>query len=412
MIFSTHLLKKNFLVVSRRALGGTLRRIFQKWTFSLISKFNLKIVTRKELLANRTKDRVFQFADRETIILDKPSHSSDDIKAIASTIGTYILNESFVHEAADAELIGSIAVGFDREGSIISETITGNPDCRKYIPAQTLISQKLPNSGVSHLDTVCSLVNWNSGYFHWIADSLIRFEGLAHYEAQTGIKPTLIINPNPAKWKQESLRLLGYNPDDCIQWNGGRIKAKRLVVPSFRREYNIISPQACRWLRQRMSSNLPAVSSNLAFSPRIYISRPKTTGRHVINEDDVLKLLTPLGFVAYTMEELSVADQVRLFSQAEFIVAPHGAGLTNIIFAQKLSLIELFGSFGNPCFFALAQALGFRYGCLGVDFDPKNKSGKYQGMMVNFMKLQALVEEMLSVSGATKLQEVLPTKQK
>lgn len=400
MIFSTHLLKKNFLTTSRRALGGTVRRIFQKWTFSLISRFNLKIVTRKEILAKCTTDRVFQFADRETIILGKPSQSSDNIKAINSLIGTYILNESFVHEAAEAELVGSTAVGFDRKGNIISETITGNPECRKYIPAQTLILQKLPKQGVAQLDTVCSLVNWNSGYFHWVVDCLIRFEGLAHYEAQTGIKPTLIIDSNPSKWKLEYLKLLGYELNDCIQWTGSRVKAKRLIVPSFRREYNIISPQACRWLRQRILSNLSTADrQNLTFSPRIYISRPKTTGRHIINENDVLKVLTSLGFVAYAMEELSVADQVRLFAQAEFIVAPHGAGLTNMIFAEKLKIIELFGIFGSPCFFALAQSLGFDYGCLGVDFDPKNKQEKYQGMIVNVARLQALVEEMLSVSG-------------
>jgi hypothetical protein len=119
----------------------------------------------------------------------------------------------------------------------------------------------------------------------------------------------------------------------------------------------------------------------------------------VINEDEVLAALTPLGFVAYKMEELSVADQARLFSQAEIVIAPHGAGLINMIFAQRLSVIELFGSFGTACFFVLAQALGFHYGCLGSNPHPKNTSEQYSGITVDIAKLRVLVEEMLSQAG-------------
>jgi capsular polysaccharide biosynthesis protein len=251
------------------------------------------------------------------------------------------------------------------------------------------------------VDTVHSLVNpWSNGYFHWIIDCLARLEGAEYYQQQTGIKPLLIIDSNPPKWKIESLRLLGYESDDCIPWNGSRLKVKRLVVPSFRRERSIISPSACRWLRQRMLSNLPDVGSNkLSFSPRIYISRTKKTGRNVINEDEVLKALTTFGFVAYTLENMSFSDQVRLFSQAEIVVAPHGAGLTNTIFApQNLILIDLFGLYNNPSFFVIAKALGFHYGCLGpVGNKERNQSEKFNDFSVDIAQLRVLVEEMLDI---------------
>jgi len=144
-----------------------------------------------------------------------------------------------------------------------------------------------------------------------------------------------------------------------------RIKVERLVVPSFRHGPNgLMSATGCRWLRQRIFSNLPDVESKqLSFSSKIYISRPKTVGRYLINEDEVLEALTPFGFVAYTLENLSLSDQVKLFSQAEIVVSAHGAGLTNMIFAQNLIVIELFGSFGIPTLFLLAK-VGFQYGCL------------------------------------------------
>ena len=148
-----------------------------------------------------------------------------------------------------------------------------------------------------------------------------------------------------------------------------------------------------------MLSNLPDLrSEELAFSPRIYISRSKTAGRQIMNEEDVLKTLIPLGFVAYTLEKMNFADQVRLFSQAEIVVAAHGAGLVNIIFAQNLRVIEFFGSFGSASYFLIAQAMGFRYGCLWSSHEEKNSNEKYSDITVDIAKLQSLVTEMLDVS--------------
>jgi capsular polysaccharide biosynthesis protein len=75
---------------------------------------------------------------------------------------------------------------------------------------------------------------------------------------------------------------------------------------------------ACRWLRQRMLSNISAPSSEkLAFSAKIFISRRKAVGRRIINENDVIEALAPFGFVTYVLEEMSFLDQVKLFSQAK-----------------------------------------------------------------------------------------------
>ena len=308
------------------------------------------------------------------------------------------MNKPFVIEFANAQLCGSAATGFDENGNIISETITSTPTkSLTSLTTQTLVLKSLPTFRTSQLDVACSLVG-RPGYFHWLMDSLTRIEGCEYYYEQTGIKPILIINSNPSIWKIESLRLLGYEPGDYIQWNSSRIKVNKLVVPSFRREQDLISPAACRWLRERTVNNLPVLTNEeVSFSPRIYISRSKVSARQVINEDKLLEALTPFGFVAYTLENMSYTDEVRLFSQAEIVVAPHGAGLTNIIFAKNdLIVIDLFGSYGSPCFFFLANALGFNYGYLasGKSFGME-RIKSYDGIWVDVPRLRALVEEML-----------------
>jgi len=89
---------------------------------------------------------------------------------------------------------------------------------------------------------------------------------------------------------------------------------------------------------------------------------------------------------------MSFSDQVRLFSQAEIVVAPHGAGLTNILFAENLIVIELLV---HMLFQAFFLATGF-YGCLASDHNQRNQySEKFGGIKIDIKKLRDLVAEML-----------------
>jgi hypothetical protein len=53
----------------------------------------------------------------------------------------------------------------------------------------------------------------------------------------------------------------------------------------------------------------------------------------VLNEDELVQTLQPLGFETHEMEALSPAEQISLFRDAEDVVAVHGAALTNLIYA-------------------------------------------------------------------------------
>ncbi|MDB6176256.1 glycosyltransferase 61 family protein [Paracoccus sp. Z330] len=67
---------------------------------------------------------------------------------------------------------------------------------------------------------------------------------------------------------------------------------------------------------------------------RFVISRRKAKRRKLIGEEKLLELLEPLGFEPFVAEDYSPMEQIAAFSQAEMIVSPHGAGMTNIMFAS------------------------------------------------------------------------------
>jgi hypothetical protein len=95
---------------------------------------------------------------------------------------------------------------------------------------------------------------------------------------------------------------------------------------------------------------------------RIYISR-KQSVRSVANETDVRSCLDSRGFFSACLEEMSFLDQISLFSNAEIIVAPHGAGLSHIAFLPPgAKVLELFSQdFINTCYWRLSCLGNFDY---------------------------------------------------
>jgi hypothetical protein len=362
------------------------RLIFDFLTKGLV----LSIVTTEQLTDNSKKYPTLLFGSQELILADPLLYIEEPPEAIKPSLCKLTLHQPFVAEILNAQLAGPTAAAFDEDGKLILESLPGID----ILPLRTLIFQKLFLAKTPQLDIACSLVNaHNKVYGHWITDCLMRLEGFEYYQEKTGCKPLLILDSNLTSWQIDSLKLLGYEPDNYIPWNWAKVNVKKLVLPSFRRQGTWIEANACQWLRNRMLSNLPsAQNTQISFSPRIYISRNPKAGRSVINEDEVIEALIPFGFVSYTLENINFIDEVRLFSQAEIIIGTHGSGLVNMIFSQnKPIIIDLFSSWYTSWFFNLSAALGFQYRCLKCQPSEQDLSLTRGNMIVDVAKLKQLI---------------------
>jgi capsular polysaccharide biosynthesis protein len=100
---------------------------------------------------------------------------------------------------------------------------------------------------------------------------------------------------------------------------------------------------------------------------KIYISRrDAANGRLPLNEVEVTAALAARGFEVVVPGELPLAAQIALFREAAVIVAPHGAALTNLAWAENGAdgpvLIELLQeNFTMRSFARLAQAKQLTY---------------------------------------------------
>lgn len=376
----------------------------EQWLLPLILKIlKVRIITNNELRTNHRKYHSIAFGNTEYIKTGNSYVIGETPIGIRDRSNQeFTLVNPWISEVDNAELVGSNAVGFNEDGNIISPSTLPPKEHLNHrfeggLPIKTLSIKTLPALKTIQLDTACSLVNhWSKNYYHWIVDCLTRIEGVEYYQKQTGCKPLLIINSHPTSWQIESLKILGYQPEDYIEWNSSKAKVKKLVVPSFRRQGEWVAPSSLHWLRQRILNNLPASEVNqVSYSPNIYISRAKASGRRVINEDEVMEFLRPLGFVSYSLEGWSFAEQVRLFATAKNIIAPHGAGLTNMIFApQNTTVIEFVTPWVSSGYFVPSQILGFQHGCLECHQPYSQKLRETRGdLMVDIANLKSLVEQ-------------------
>ncbi|WP_017210493.1 glycosyltransferase family 61 protein [Clostridium beijerinckii] len=68
---------------------------------------------------------------------------------------------------------------------------------------------------------------------------------------------------------------------------------------------------------------------------KIYISRRNSYNPRLENQDIIEQIFIEHGYEIIYPEFMSFADKLKIFSEAEFIAGPFGAGFTNIIFANK-----------------------------------------------------------------------------
>ncbi len=94
---------------------------------------------------------------------------------------------------------------------------------------------------------------------------------------------------------------------------------------------------------------------------RIYISR--SGRRRILNEPALIALLQGYGFEVIEDMPQSVTEQVRIYQQAEFVIGPHGASFSNILWCQPgTQLFEIFAPTYTPGFFRyLAHTFGLGY---------------------------------------------------
>ena len=208
-------------------------------------------------------------------------------------------------------------------------------------------------------------------YYHWMFDLLPRIELIRRSGIKLGDIDWFVVNSVSKDYQRETLRLLGIPDLKIIESDRHpHIEATELIVPSFPGYMDWVPPGTMQFLRQTFLPKISLAKTNIG--KKIYISRAKAKNRQVINEAEVNKLITSQGFKTVFLEEMSVLEQAATFANAEVIIAPHGSGLTNLVFCSpNTKVVELFSpNYLRTDYWMISQHLMLQhYYLVGENFD-------------------------------------------
>jgi capsular polysaccharide biosynthesis protein len=165
---------------------------------------------------------------------------------------------------------------------------------------------------------------YSHNFYHWLIDILPRLAAVQRLGAHVDFYLVDCLHP----FQQTVLEAVGIGREQLIQPHFRLLlEADELFVPS------LPTPASLREFSKMLSAGL-GIETRPNATRRIFITRRKTGTRNIANEDELENLLREHHFETHAMERYPLAEQAQLIREADMIVAAHGAGLANLLFAR------------------------------------------------------------------------------
>ena len=356
---------------SRRDIS--LRKVRRKWQVDGTKQTllaSLETISRKLLWA-KAYSRLSNADHIRTIKREELGQRAQHLYSLRSGLVTDTENffeEPFVAELQAGYILSETGLGVTEDGAYIVETANtpgsetnvmaclsrqtfgGDPRVvldvlkRDIEPLQT---QARP------VETAVPLIARHPNYYHWLIETVPKIRYVRQFESTTDREATYLVPSDRPSWVEETLELLEV-PDSNIEWITAPVyHAQPLLVPSF----PCYSKTDYQWLQRHILDQNGGKSEGT----NVYISRSNAISRRVVNEDEVMDVLSKYGFQRYQLEHRSLEENAALFSEADIVVGAHGAGLTDIVFCTDTSVVELFGARVKRPYRRIAAELGLEY---------------------------------------------------
>jgi hypothetical protein len=230
-----------------------------------------------------------------------------------------------------------------------------------------------------------------TNYYHWLTGALRAAMLLENSGVLADLDRLIILMPRGSPpFADESLSTLGLDRtvvDVCT--TPIDVSFDRVVIPTrVHLDMTLPFDAYARLLQRRLGvADAPRTRRR-----RLLISRADARTRRVTNEQDLEDSLRASGFEVITPGALTFAEQVETFSGAEFVVAPHGAALANLLFCSPGTRVLEFRDQADdrPWFEIIAQHAALEYRALCCPSDPA-----FGDLLVDVEAVTRLVETWL-----------------
>ncbi|RZL68602.1 MAG: glycosyltransferase family 61 protein [Pedobacter sp.] len=219
-------------------------------------------------------------------------------------------------------------------------------------------------------------VGSDGGFYHFLLEALPKLYLCEEIRHKIDY---YIISGNKTDWKLKWLHRLGIREEQLIwQYGNAHYQFKQLL---FTNKLNT-DHQISSWSTDALRSLFKVDATEKKIDKVIYISRKNVLERELIWEDALLDKFPHIKKIDFS--DMVPDETVKLMSEARYIIAPHGAGLANLAFANKgISVLELYPSEKNyfPCYQRLCNQMSIQHQVIWLDF--QNPSSEYG---IDFLK--------------------------
>ena len=257
---------------------------------------------------------------------------------------------------------------------------------------------------VRRIEPPCIFLGGDGNYSHWLIRGLIR---LALIEGEESCRDLpFLINEDLAAFQLESLDALGIGADRRLGVPRDRVvHCREIVVPVNLRNHPRMD-LGVDWLRRKLG----LIDGDAGAAKRdIYVSRADSPRRPMLNEDALAARLEDLGFEIVVLGQLGFREQVATFSQSRTVVGPHGAGMTNLIFAPHgCRVLELASRTIRHMreFEFIARVRGQSYECMVTDdLRPTGQPGESPMHYPYRVDLDAVMRKVADLRGTSPVTE-------
>lgn len=330
----------------------------------------------------------------------------------SSEITIALSNKPYVANIPNARIFSQSSLILTADGTVLSDT-GGDPQFGSIVSFEyekVVLSQRTDKVLLNfreykkrEIDSGIFMAGLASNAFgHWLPEFLPKLQFLQQHPNFMDFP--LIVDENMPENHFEHLKRLTNRPLILLQANESLLCKRLLVAPSpaffptelFKNNIPVqkmpgLSVRAMQFLRGNESLRADIVPNR-----RLFLARKRMKWRRLLNEDSIAINLSKLGFETIFLEEMTARDQISLFQQAEWIVAPNGSALLNLIFADtRVKLVVLtqpnlfnWGTFQGPM-----DALGYDSVCVPGETDPAQNS-KHSDYYISEKKIRHALADM------------------
>lgn len=231
-------------------------------------------------------------------------------------------------------------------------------------------------------------------YYHWIVEAMLSLDIISRYQV-----PGFYLLLPPALQQHgaidhcDIMNTLGFGDIPSYWCDDTLIRVEEVMWVEGGGLIEEVPPEHVQAFNRRIAERFDVDGMPRS---RIYVRRSGSRG--LANSEEVEKQVLDWGFTPCSLEELSFRDQILLFRRAEFVIAPHGAGLSNLIFCPATAkVIEFMPEVEmRPFYWLLSAKLGLTYGLLHCAMiDPGNEPNPFNRRMhVDLARLDALFRKL------------------